>query len=427
MHTPILASSTHRSFLAAVALALTSQLTFASTWVVDDDPGVGVDFATIAEAMTVAAPGDVVLVRAGTYGGFTINTPITVLGEGRTAVTVTGLIQIQNLPIDSRTVISGMTNISSFVLRAQSCAGRLVVENVNGPSGQVLIQNCADVRLSKCDIHGRNGSNSSNPSSPFIDGTSAIVVEQSFAEIVDSNLVGGDGGDCVFCQEDGGSGGHGVVVTSGEAHVSRTSMRGGNGGDANVGFLVVGAYGGSGGNGIRVGISTQPSKALVTGDSTHVLANSVGGSGSDGSGSIGSGLFVYSVSAARVSGVHVSGQSISGTLESPVDADPHMTQLNTATPGGLLPFRITAPPGSMVDIVFGRGLDFIATPGLEEDVLVQRLRVFNLGVVDGTGVKDFTLIAPAYLPTGFAFHAQAEIVYPDATLRRTNSVALILR
>ena len=57
--------------LALGLLALAAPRAAAEVWVVGP-PGPGVDFAQIGQAVSAAAEGDVILVRSGTYAGFTV-------------------------------------------------------------------------------------------------------------------------------------------------------------------------------------------------------------------------------------------------------------------------------------------------------------------------------------------------------------------
>ncbi|HLU38404.1 MAG TPA: hypothetical protein VK081_03410, partial [Planctomycetota bacterium] len=52
------------------------------TWVVDVNNGPGTDFFDIPPAVAAAAPGDLIVVRAGQYNGFSTNKGLRMVGEG---------------------------------------------------------------------------------------------------------------------------------------------------------------------------------------------------------------------------------------------------------------------------------------------------------------------------------------------------------
>ena len=65
------------------ALVLTSGLVAAQsrTWIVDVNSGPNTDFTDLPPAIAAAIDGDTVLIRSGTYKGFTTSKALTVLGE----------------------------------------------------------------------------------------------------------------------------------------------------------------------------------------------------------------------------------------------------------------------------------------------------------------------------------------------------------
>ena len=97
--------------LAGLGGALAAQ---GAVHIVDDDGGAGVAFTEIQPAVDAAAPGDVIIVRAGSYDGFKVlGKPLEILGEGKDQVTV-GLdpatlpVRIEGTPAGNGTALSGL-------------------------------------------------------------------------------------------------------------------------------------------------------------------------------------------------------------------------------------------------------------------------------------------------------------------------------
>jgi hypothetical protein len=102
----------------AWAFAVLSTPALATTYVVDDNGGPGVDFTTISAAVAAAQPGDLILVLDGTYSGFTLTKGLTVMGSG--VVTVQGAIEIANVPAGIRAQVL----VRSSARRSSTCPTR---------------------------------------------------------------------------------------------------------------------------------------------------------------------------------------------------------------------------------------------------------------------------------------------------------------
>ncbi len=416
-----------RYLRSAAAFLLLAAPAWSTTWIVDDDGGAGVHFTSIAAALAAAAPGDVLLVHPGTYGGFTVSANVVIVGVTG-GVNVTGHVVVQAIPSGTRAALAGLDLAPFRDLTISGSPGAVLVDACTVPGGSVRVIGCADVRLRGVTVAGRAGFPGTTLGGG--DGFDALFVEASRVEVVESDLRGGRGGDCLFCQTDsgyGGYGGHGIrVEDASSVHAARTYARGGDGGNASTGFLFVGAYGGDGGDGVFVG---GGSVLLVSGLPTHTIQHGAAGTASGlgaVNGSAGRGVQGTSGTTARISGASVS--SIADLVpEFPSPADPAMNLIDVPVPGGPATFRITGPPGSTVQIVLGRRPEIVPTPGLQEDVLVLPGRTFNLGTIDGTGVKSVLFHLPATLPEGYTLVAQSVLTFPDASLRRTHSIPLIVR
>jgi hypothetical protein len=92
---------------AVLALALHAR---ATDWIVEDNPGPGVDFTTVQAAVDAAVTGDHVLVRIGTYAGFAIDGKGIVVAEGSGATAaVTSTVRISNTPGGTGVQLIGFT------------------------------------------------------------------------------------------------------------------------------------------------------------------------------------------------------------------------------------------------------------------------------------------------------------------------------
>ena len=99
--------------LAPLALLLvTAPLAAQTVWVVDDDGGTGVDFTDLQPAVDAAAPGDVVLVRAGSYLPFQVDgKPLAIVGDQDAQVVIAGP------PEDATSRVRNLAAGDVFVLR----------------------------------------------------------------------------------------------------------------------------------------------------------------------------------------------------------------------------------------------------------------------------------------------------------------------
>jgi hypothetical protein len=145
-------------FLALAALTV-SAAAFAAphTWIVDSNGGG--DYTSIVQAVAAASDGDVILVRAGTYAGFTLDKKVTVKAE-TTVVQLLGPILI-----DSITAGSGGAVVSGFevtggewpLISVSQCAGDVVLEMIElddssgpGSTSGIDIESSASVSIYDC-------------------------------------------------------------------------------------------------------------------------------------------------------------------------------------------------------------------------------------------------------------------------------------
>ena len=112
------------AFLLGVAIGIAPAQ---RVWVVATQPGPGVDFTDIQSAVNAAADGDLVLVHAGTYPGFTIRQKsLVVEGDGPGAV---------SLSTSATVAITDVDAARSVTLRH--------VDVITTSYGPLVVANCA--------------------------------------------------------------------------------------------------------------------------------------------------------------------------------------------------------------------------------------------------------------------------------------------
>lgn len=196
-----------RILAVALALALTTASSLATTWVVDAAGGAGSNFTTINAALAAAAPGDVIVVKAGAYfESLTVNVGVTIVGWNATTYPMTvpanpfqdvvwGTLLVQGIPLGQRVVVSGMTFARPTIAGGATfgiyqCLGAVVFDRMFAPNGGMYIGDSTDVVLQDVRIRHVPGS------VPAIPG---VYVANSFVQANDLDAAGGDlGGEPDF-------------------------------------------------------------------------------------------------------------------------------------------------------------------------------------------------------------------------------------
>ncbi len=194
------------------------------------------NFSTIQDAVDQAADGDSILVKAGSYAGFSIvNKDLRVFADQGSVVNVLGHVSVNRLAASKVVVLAGLgisrqngfvaltTYQDSGALRLQQCSIRGFQASGYGTAG-VEIEGSSNVCLSSCVVQAGNGA---------WGGPRGIEASGSTVAIYDSNLRGGAGGygDC-----DGGPGGPGgaayeqTETNPSFVFLSGSSLFGGTGG-----------------------------------------------------------------------------------------------------------------------------------------------------------------------------------------------------
>lgn len=418
---------------ALLSVLLTTLPASAGTWIVDDDGGPGVDFTQIQPAVDAAAAGDSIQVLPGTYAGFTLNKPLVLFGGGSGLRTVVDQVVVRDIPLGTIAALADLDLSTTWgqtgwtnkpLLHVDDCAGTVVLDALQIGLHFVRVESSKDVRLSNTQVDAL---------APHFYGLPALALNESRVEVVGCSLRGGPGGDCNQC-EVGGDGGDAIYLSTlaatSEVHAYRSILRGGDGGDAIVPFLGGSGYGGDGGHGIDGGGGPVLVAGQIEHSATGGLGGSVfGGSGFGSAGSKGCGVASSSVHGSRVSGATVvqAGAWCSDAMQFPVPEDPTLHTLGVPTPGSVIAYRVTVAPGTLVDLNLGRLPALVLVSGLSEDILIQSLRTFALGAVDGSGSIGMNFTVPSVLKPGSIFFAQARVTLPGGETRYSNSVPLVVR
>lgn len=246
-------------------LVLASSQAAQSTWVVDDDGGSGVDFTSIAQAVSAAGEGDVLIVRDGLYTEFVVRgKSLSVIAEAGHRPLVgeleTGsgsgdpVVQVRDLAAGQEVYIRGLqlagTHNQSFArtpyVDLLNNMGEVWIEDVAVGSGPgfsseaftgLTATDCAGVHVARCDFSPPLFANS-----PFYGH--AVVANDSNLTVWDSTLRGAPG-ESFPPPRDGGDG---LRVTGGTVFAAGCVLAGGDGGSSTSPQVV----GGDGGSGVHI-------------------------------------------------------------------------------------------------------------------------------------------------------------------------------
>jgi hypothetical protein len=251
---------------AAIALAAASAAQ-SQLWVVDDGGGPLADFTSIQAGIDASVDGDVVLVRAGTYGGFAIEGKgIAVVGEApgvvlanEATVSVRNTLPSQSVLLQNLRVRGGPFSIFGGGERAlviEGCLGLVSVQDcVLEPNGTLAegggaqIDGSAAVSLTRCTLLGGADVQVMEPGH-------ALVVSASSIAAYDCAFVGGQGpgGPCTFGCGPATAAGDGANLEGSALFASGSSFDGGDGQDGfpPCSFPSLGGEGADGGDGVRL-------------------------------------------------------------------------------------------------------------------------------------------------------------------------------
>lgn len=432
--------------LAIAALAASSR---ANGWIVAPVPGPGVDFTNIQTAINTVAPGDLLEVRPGAYGGFVLAKGLSIFG---TAPGVSfGDVTVQNVGGGPRVQLARWSCRKLSVL---DCARVVVLDElaiVNTETLQVIpaygarVERCADVRmlrvtissvavtryddeilpalsvrdarveLVRCSLTGQSGDVGGQLSSvddlPAMPGSAALYLgPNAIAHVSLSQLQGGKGGDFGMCIDlcspvAPGNGGDAIAALGPNACVFVTGQpadicRGGNAGLASY-FLG------------PVGPAAAPGRGLrVTGGNTARVSGATFLAGGIGSNATPSGPAIVAV----------------GTVTEPLPADPSLEMSpGPQLPGDVVTFVVHAEPGSTVRLRWGRRPIVEDIDGWAEDRLVEQIRSYFLGVVPASGDVSWTMSMPPASPIGALIVFQGTCIETNGATEFTQSWPTLFR
>jgi hypothetical protein len=260
------------------------------------DASGGGNYTQIQAAVDAAVDGDTILVKSGTYNSFRVsNTELAIVGDAGSDVQVVGAIRATNLAAGKTLVLenlnaTGQTGdaISVYGLYLSNNQGRVRVESCRfagkpsygfyGVHGYdaIRVEGCSDVAMTRTTSLGGSAGFFNNlgtlPSGAGLNAQSSVLA------IYDSTLRGGTGTSVSPNSPavSGGNGGHGCWTESCWLFASGCQFLAGNGGQGGAGYFMAEAYGGDGGDGIRL---EYGSTAVLFDD---VLVRGLGGAPGNG-------------------------------------------------------------------------------------------------------------------------------------------------
>ncbi|MBK8180451.1 MAG: hypothetical protein IPK67_16475 [Planctomycetes bacterium] len=388
-----------------------------NTWIVDVNNGAGAHFTDIPPAIAAALPGDVILVRAGNYSAFTLNSGLSVIGQG--LVRTSGNINLSSTPGGAVTALCEVQPSSRLnSIRVTGCAGTVLLQ---GLAAAVVIDASSDVRLSDC---------TTSPAPGMLQG---LRVTNSRAQIVQSDFAGANGVDGTNCG-DGTSGGAGVqCLGPSRVHFARSTAIGGRGGDA-LGVLCV-PFAGDGGSGLSASAPFTGGRLelILTGGGVGLAQGGAGGVAPGGfDGFHGQSMLLSQNVIAWTSGMgYVPSAPLlvgGSTLIVTPTEEPTLELIGTPSPGAVVTLRLRAAPGVAARLNLGATPIVQPQSNILVESLVMKQRSFDRGLVPPSGIIDTPWSFQPGAPLGKLLIFQAKVTDPASGLtQKSNSIEAIVR
>lgn len=250
--------------IAGAGLAVTvAHAATAGVLVVDDNGGAGVTHTQISAAVAAALDNDLILVKSGTYAGFSVNNKALVITADLGHVVLADQVGVSNLAASKSVTISGITisgNSGGIGLDMAANMGPILIErcSISGSGIPIFqintgmrVSNCQNVTLSLCSVSVASGSGTYNGLDAF----------NSSVHVYESTIQGGHGDPVITA---GFPGGNGMQLSGGFLFASGSSFTGGNGGPGTITspFMLC-TNGGPGGHGLVMGSTPAPNAKIV--------------------------------------------------------------------------------------------------------------------------------------------------------------------
>jgi len=411
-----------------LVLGLFAPTPFAQTtvWVVDEAGGAGSDFTDLQPGVDAAADGDVLLVRAGNYDGFTITAKsLTVQADVGGIVYVNeGLpgsvdsVEVHSLTADQVVTIRGLrlktVDHRGFALFdshgtiwVEDCMVTRLAETADGSDSEgMYVQGCDSVVLVKTILRGGSGLpfDSTGPPGRALDSVNSEI------HLFGCNMYGGDGGaNYQTAYEYSFSGADGVRTSGGFYFFSNCYASGGRGEAAWDNDTGVCMYGGDGGHGVALADGSEARAIDCTAVGGHGARWVNCGQGDDGS------------------PVHTTGGSNLDTL---VGEAVNCTSSAAKREGDTVVFVAQGPALAPVWLAIGDAPFTQYQPLMNGSFLVALPYVhLDSGILDGTGFAQWSFPIPSDFVLGtdaLLFYSQAAVLDPARGLYLGEGTATVL-
>jgi len=395
-------------------------------------------FATIQDAITVSADGDVILIQSGTYNTARITgKSVAVVADVGATVQMNGAMRVHDTSLLQPVVVAGLkvNGIADVAfpelmsgLYASNCDGSLVVQDclLTGsntiqtpcyaytPRGGAEIVDCTNVAISRCTTKGNVGR--WNADFPIAMGSGLSASANSIVSFDHGAAAGGYGGAVCSGYEDGSSGGHGVLLKlASSLYASGSALNGANGIAAPFPpTILLSQVSGSGGNGIvHQGTGSSP---------VWLLASTTNGGAA--------GMCAVQGSSTCQDGS--AGTATSGSMMLTNDNAPYAPKLSgpsIARDDEVPEFRVDAQPGARIELTFSREAVFVPQPAQHGVLHVANPRWARFGDVPAGGDHATKRYVMPDLPpsdAGRVVYMQARVTTPGGVTMLSNPHALVI-